>query len=317
MICALMSALEDNMWRKVLLICGVALLTLAGADMAEAAKKKVKSPPPAPQAIWDAPMRVVVVRSNDTRCMPLCPEWIAAEGEITAATPAIFRKVLKQVGNRKLPVIIRSPGGSIQAALEVGRMIRKRGLDVSVGWTAFSGCAPDARKCLLPKDQKGVYRGTVLAARAFCNSACHLVLASGVQRLASVETFVGVHQPKTIWTREIVTYREHYKIVKGKKKVIDRKIVSRKPGKAKVTYGNDKRLRKLLLAYYKEMGVSPKLLEESEKAQFRDINQLNGAELNEFKLRTGSFGPDYLAAPQVCKKSPEPSNCVLREDKTT
>ena len=296
------------MWRKLLAVCVVLLVALAGADAADAAKKK-KSPP-TPKAIWESPMRVVVVRGIYNYCEPLCPEWIAAEGEITGATPAAFRKVFKQIGKRKLPVIIRSPGGSITAALEIGRMIRKRGLDVSLGWTAYSGCAPDRKSCVLPKEQKGVYRGLVTANRAFCNSACHLVLASGVQRFASAETFVGVHQPKTVWTREIITYRERYRIVNGKKTVIDKKIISRKPGKSRVTYGNDKRLRKLLTAYYKEMGVSTKLLAESEKAQFKDINHLSGTELNDFALRTGAQGPDYLVGPKLCTTMPSAPSCT-------
>jgi hypothetical protein len=295
------------MWRRVVLAFSVLLLVLASADLATAARKKSK---PAPKPIWEAPMRVVVVRSSDTSCEPLCPEWIAAEGEITSASPAAFQKVFKQLGNRKLPVIIRSPGGSIMAALDIGRMIRKRGLAVSLGWTSYDGCAPDNKSCALPKDQKGTYRGIVQASRSFCNSACHLLLASGTTRLASAETFVGVHQPKTVWTRETITYRERYKIVNGKKKVIDRKIVSRKPAKSRVTYGNDKRLRKILTAYYKEMGVSSKLLAESEKAQFRDINQLNGVELNDFKLRTGPYGPEHLVGSKVCRNTPAPANCI-------
>lgn len=317
--CGLMGNPEGLMWRRVLtclIVCSLALcMALAGAGLADAAakKKKTKKPPAAPaitKPIYEAPMRVVIVRSSSPACEPLCPEWIAAEGEITSGTPGAFSKVFKQMGKRKLPIIIRSPGGSISHALEVGRMIRKRGLDVSLGWTSFTGCAPDQKSCKLPAEQKGVYRGLVLSSRAFCNSACHLVLAGGVTRLAPYGTYVGVHQPRTTWTRETVYYRERYRIVKGKKKVIERKIVSRKPGKSRFTFGYDKRLRKQLTAFYKEMGVNPKILAEAEKAEFKDINYLDGIELQQFNMRTSAAGPETLAGPGVCKSVGTPGNCI-------
>jgi hypothetical protein len=309
------------MWRRLFTILVIVLVAAAGADHSEAAKKKKKkvaAPKPAvTKPIYEAPMRVVVVRSSDSNCEPLCPEWIAAEGEITGSSPGQFRKVFKQIGKKNLPIIIRSPGGSINAALEIGRMIRKRKADVSLGWTAYSGCSPDNTSCTLPKENKGIYRGIVIAGRAFCNSACHLVLAGGTTRLASAETYLGVHQPRTVWTREIITYRETYRMVKGKKKVISRKVVGRKPGKTRVTYGHDKRLRKQLTAYYKEMGISPKVLEESDQAQHKDINYLSGSELNDLGLRTGPFGPEFLVGPKVCRAVPAPSQCVTGDSAKT
>lgn len=303
------------MWRRVLVCLIVCLVAVAGVDFADAAAKKKKTkkapaPPAVTKPIYEAPMRVVIVRSGNTACEPLCPEWIAAEGEITGATPAAFSKVFKQMGKRKLPVIIRSPGGSITAALDIGRMIRTRGLDVSLGWTSYTGCAPDNKGCALPKEQKGIYRGLVFGSRAFCNSACHLVLAGGIKRLAPYGTYVGVHQPKTVWTRETVYYRERYRMVKGKKKIVDRKVVSRKPGKSRVTFGYDKALRKKLTAYYKDMGINPKVLEEADKAEFKDINYLSGSELQELNLRTLPAGPETLAGPKTCNVSPVPGNCV-------
>lgn len=302
------------MVRRFLAVCLAMLVCLAlGLEAQAATKKKKKAAPPVPavvKPIYDAPMRVVIVQSDSNLCKDICPQWIAAEGEITGATPAQFAKVLKQLGKRKLPVLIRSPGGSISAALEIGRMIRKRGLDVAVGWTSYSGCAPDKKGCKLPEEQRGVYRGLALSSQAFCNSACHLVLASGTVRLAAADAYVGVHQPRTVWTREIVTYRERYMIVKGKKKVIDRKIVSRKPGKSKVTFGLYKGLRKQLVAYYRDMGLDTALADENEQASFKDINLLSAAELDRYRLRTSPDGPQKLAGASICLKAPAPSNCV-------
>lgn len=307
--------------RRFFAVCLALLVAMSfSLEAGAASKKKKKAAAPAPavaKPIYDAPMRVVIVRHSGGQCAPVCPEWIAAEGEITAATPALFEKVFRQMGKRKLPILIRSPGGSINHAFRIGRMIRKRGLDVAVGFTAYRGCAPDQKACKLPAGQAGVYQGLPLEYNAWCNSACHLVLASGTRRLAGVGTFVGVHQPRTVWSREIVTYRERYRIVKGKKKVIDRKIVSRKPAKSKVTYGLYKGLRKEVTAYYKEMGIDLGLVAENEKADFRDINTLSKDQLDRYRLRTGAGGIELVVGIGLCKATPRPGNCATAPAKST
>ncbi len=42
------------------------------------------------QEILKGPMTVTVVRGGGSKCEPLCPEWIALEGQITSKTPALF-----------------------------------------------------------------------------------------------------------------------------------------------------------------------------------------------------------------------------------
>lgn len=87
---------------------------------------------------------------------------IIAIGEIRADTPVQLRKLLSLLDGRKLPVVITSPGGRLSAALSMGRMIRKYGLDVTV-------------------------QGT-------CTSACPFVLAGGIERRVEQGAIVGVHQ---------------------------------------------------------------------------------------------------------------------------
>jgi hypothetical protein len=282
-------------------------------DIALAAKKK--APPPPPKPIYEAPMRVVIVRAALTTCEPLCPEWIAAEGEITAATPQAFRKVFKQMGKKKLPIVIRSPGGSINAAIEIGRMIRKQGLDVAVGSTVFLGCKPDDKSCKLPKEQKGIYRGFSGSVQGFCNSACPILVAGGVRRLIDNDVMVGVHKPKTVWTNERVWYRETYRIVNGKKKVISRRISRREKLKPKVTYGYDKRLRKQLTAYFKQMGIDPAIIAEGEDTAYKDIKSLMGGKLETYRLRTSALSPALLSNPALCKDASSQTVCIGSDDK--
>jgi hypothetical protein len=71
---------------------------------------------------------------------------------------------LAQRGEYVRTVVLDSPGGALEAALAIGRLIRDRGLATSV------------------------------AAGSLCASSCPLVLAGGKERTASREAAIGVHQ---------------------------------------------------------------------------------------------------------------------------
>lgn len=276
---------------------------------AETKKKKLpaRKPDPPKKESYQLPMKVVVVRSSETGCEPNCPEWIQAEGEIKPGSAAEFRKVFKQVGKRNLPVVIRSPGGSMEAALEIGRMIRKRGLDVAVGYTIYKGCAPHDKTCKLPKEQKGVYRGQPSEFYAFCTSACPLILAAGTDRIAGRNTYVGVHQVRTTWVQQRIYYREKYRIVNGKKKVLERKEVKRKTVKSFEKAGMDKRLRKTLTAYLKDMGIDLGILEDMEWASPQDMYRLPESRLKQLNLVTSAGAVGTLLIAQRCRGS---ENCT-------
>lgn len=294
----------------------------------KSAPEKKTAAPAKPKHPMEMPMTVVIVRSSSNFCEPLCPEWIAAEGEITAATPALFRKALKQIGSRKLPVVISSPGGNVDSAIQIGRMLRKAGLDVVLGFFMFDGCKPSDKSCKLPESQKGIYRGEPYTLEGYCVSACPLILAGGVKRLAPPRAMIGLHQVRTTWSRERVRYEETYRIVKGKKKVVSRKVVGRKTS-SWTTDGLNKTLRKKLVPYLDEMGVSRDFLVEMEKAPHESVNMLTPARALEMKLvtaggpRVSTFGftfgcePDkpeaYCVARPVAKPPPAPGKEMIVE----
>jgi len=289
----------------VLTVC----VLLAGAGEAATKKTKTKAPE-SEKSVYEQPLRVVIVRNIIGNCEPLCPQWISAEGQITAKSPAVFKKALAKIGDEKLPVVITSPGGDLDAALSIGEMIRKRGLDVAVGGTHFGGCAPYQKTCKLPKEQKGVYRGFVVAGQSFCTSACPLILASGTHRFGGPENYIGVHQISRVITREKVRYLERYLIVNGKKKVLSRKVVSRKPMKSLVSTKIDKQLQKKLTAYLKKMGVEPTLLALFERAPPSSMYRMMGDELRSTKLVTDLTPSADLTQVVRCVAIPPAANCV-------
>src|SRR5271165_742218 len=141
--------------------------------------------PPRPRG--DPPMRVVRITSSDPACEPNCPEWISLEGRIVVGTAGAFRKAIADLGGRRLPILISSHGGSLGDALQMGALIRERGLAVAVARTLIDNCPERAPVC-------PAARGQAITGGAFCASACPLILAAGVERLVGPVPMVGVHQ---------------------------------------------------------------------------------------------------------------------------
>ena len=260
----------------------------------------------------DQPMVFSIVRAAAGFCEPNCPEWIYGEGQIVGATPRAFRKILKQAGDRKLPLLIVSPGGNVTAALEIGRMIRKRGMNVEVSATRFIDCAPRDEGCRPDGAAKGEYRGTAYSAGAFCWSACPLVLAAGQRRISSRWSHTGVHQITTIYAKERVYFKEKFRIVDGKKKVISRKVVSRKKAGTQSSTKLPKKTRRALVAYFKEMGVEKAMLDAMLSTPPDRIRKLEPVEMLDMRLITEISSTDVLADPGICTGRSAPENCIMR-----
>ena len=136
-------------------------------------------------------MRFVRVTSADPACKPNCPEWLSAEGRIEPGTAAVFADAIANLKGRRLPILIHSPGGSVADAGAMGELIRAKGLAVAVARTLISNCPQASPKC---PDGPGV----AITGGATCASACVLVLAGGVERLAAPSALIGVHQTTTL-----------------------------------------------------------------------------------------------------------------------
>ncbi len=156
-----------------------------------AAGSPIPSLKPSPRPRAEPPMRILRVVSSDKACAPDCPEWISAEGIIRPGSAAAFAHVVEGLNGRRLPVLISSHGGSVRDALEMGALIRAKGLAVAVARTLLEDCPERARACPDP-------RGAAVVGGASCGSACPLVLAGGVERLVGPAPLVGVHEITTI-----------------------------------------------------------------------------------------------------------------------
>jgi hypothetical protein len=111
-------------------------------------------PDGAPKADLGGPMVIELVSGGR----------LEATGAITPGTAERFKSEIDKRGDYVKTVVLNSPGGSVQDALEMGRLIREKGL------------------------------GTLVERGGYCASSCPLVFAGGVSRTAEKGAFVGVHQ---------------------------------------------------------------------------------------------------------------------------
>jgi hypothetical protein len=89
---------------------------------------------------------------------------LLATGSILPGVAKSFSDEVEKRGSYIKTVVLNSPGGSVQDALSMGRLIRDRGFSTEV--------------------ENGAY----------CASSCPLMFAGGVQRLAGKSAAIGVHQ---------------------------------------------------------------------------------------------------------------------------
>ena len=290
---------------RVLIAAGLTLGLMAGAAEAAATTKESQM-----LTGFGAPMRFAIVRSNVEGCEPNCPQWISAEGAITRETPALLRKILKQAGKDRLPILINSVGGDVDASLAMGDIIRANRLDVGVGWTFFAGCMPTSLVCKLPEQQRGVYRGFPVTWRAYCFSTCPFILAGGQKRLAG-GAMVGVTQFSMTVTSQRVFYEERYRVVNGRKQLIGRKIVKRDPVKSYTTTKLDKSSQRKLTLHMSKMGVQKDFMALLAKAKPLSVYFLTGKEAMAVKLVTDFASARTLVDNQLCQATPTAANCIV------
>ncbi len=89
---------------------------------------------------------------------------LRAEGSINVGAAARFAEEIEARGEYVKTVSLNSPGGSVDDALAMSKLIRDKGLDTKV------------------------------VAKALCASSCPLVFAGGVAREAEKDAVLGVHQ---------------------------------------------------------------------------------------------------------------------------
>jgi hypothetical protein len=221
----------------------------------------LKAPPRARPHAAHA-MRFVRVTGADPACKPDCPEWLSAEGRIEAGTAKAFAGAIANLKGRRLPILIHSPGGSVSDAGAMGELIRDKGLAVAVARTLIANCPESSPQC--PDGP-----GAAITGGATCASACVLVLAGGVERLAAPSARIGVHQTTTL-----VSEIEGLARLKSTRKIYEQR-------------GVDSAVETYLAA----MGVGDSVMTLMRKTAAASIRWLSPAELKASRLLTLALDP--------------------------
>jgi hypothetical protein len=285
-------------------------VSIMSFDLAFAAQSTPKNAA-LPAVKLDPEMTFQIMRASQANCEPTCAQWIYAEGRIVGATAGKFSQVLRLAGRKPLLLVIQSGGGDVKSALAMGRAIRANKMNVAVGYAFSLDCKLGEDFCEKVLKSKQISNGVLTSRPAYCASACTLILAAGVERIAIPASIVGTHQILNKPMFQRVFFREKYVMIKGKKKVISKTITKRETiiGKAttKLAPGFENELQR----YIKSMGVSSDFLSFYDKASPRDIYKMTPAERLATKIITSQLSPDTYVRPEICLGKTAAANCVL------
>jgi hypothetical protein len=159
-----------------------ALMTLVATGFAAA--QTAQRPPVGGIGQLPDAMIFYVAQGAPGACRPGCSEWIAAEGIVQWDTHKRLIAILDRQAGRKLPVVIHSWGESnLNVATSLGRILRDRGIDTTVGSTEVETCNGKAEaECFALKRQGGPLDARLDLLDARCELACVFMLAGGVHR---------------------------------------------------------------------------------------------------------------------------------------
>jgi hypothetical protein len=153
---------------RTMIFGGLIAFVAAGSTQAQALQRPpvrgIGSPPDA--------MIFYVARGAAGACGQDCSEWIAAEGTVQWDTYKRLLAILDRQAGRKLPVVIHSWGESnLNVATSLGRILRDRGIDTTVGPTEVETCngKPEA-ECFALKRTGGPLDAKVNPSEARCET---------------------------------------------------------------------------------------------------------------------------------------------------
>ena len=263
-----------------LVIATVALCApAANAQSPAPAPPPVKEAKPAPAQKDPPPPPIVffVAKGEAHACGPGCSEWIAADGAFDPGAPARLRALLAKTARRKLPIYFHSPGGSVAAAMEIGRMMRAQKIKAGVGRTIPQGCDPKQRR---EKACDAIMRSrrelaAELRTRATCLSACVYALIGAAEREVAPDVGLGVHSVSV--TRTIMRVTREGRVLSSSSK--------RLAGNAPDVHDAHARLAR----YASEMGIGPALIDTAAATPFESIRLLTRDEIAKFGIDRRAF----------------------------
>ncbi len=253
---------------------GIVSLVLSTCLAAAAMPLAVRAQPALPAKAPD-PMVFYIAKGGPDACGPGCQEWIAADGDIDPNAGVRFWELLRRIGNaRKPPVYFHSRGGSVLAGLEIGRLLRGRGLTSGVGLTVPAECdrrSPADAACEQLKRSGRELAAELNTLAGGCASACVYTVLGGTVRDIRAGARLGVHDTSPAAT--VKRFDESGHLV-DEPQVLSAEAVGR----------NHDAYQNLLGRYLEIMGISPDLLAAAQAVGPDKLHFLTRAEIVAFGI---------------------------------
>jgi len=213
------------------------------------------------------PTMVFYVATGDSdACAADCGQWIVAEGPIGVGSVARLRAVLDRLGKEKLPVFFDSGGGFFDEALDMGKLLRQRGLTAGIAKTIPAACS-NTQDCEDLKRSGKIVKATKWPEGGRCNSTCVYAFVGAEARLVGPDARIAVHATRLA-------------IVK-KNGRIDSVDITRASTQQKVSFN---RFDTTLKAYFLKMGIDVRLADLVKNTPFDQLHYLTREEIVKFGI---------------------------------
>lgn len=221
-----------------------------------------------PACAWRGADVFYVVKGAPDACGRGCDSWIAVEGQIDSGAAPRFRRFLRQLGGRSLPIYFASPGGNLDQALAMGAMLREKPTIARVARTVVSECgfeAQDSDVCLKLKQSGRELHGELWTRGVNCNSACPYLMLGATTREIAPDAVLAVHSP-----RVVVHFRGAGTPTREMRAAATERGLQRADG--------------MLKSYFVKMGADIGLLDLARTVKFEDMHVLTREEIARFGI---------------------------------
>jgi len=155
--------------------------------------------PPAGPAEFEPKLIIYLAKGPANSCGPGCDRWIAIEGDVDHNAAARISHFLRDVKDTRRPIYLHSPGGEVDQAYMIGRLVRARKAVARVGRTIVAACDAGTQvddACLKIKTGGGEVEAEIATRYSMCNSACGYLFLGATTREVAPDAAMAVHNSK-------------------------------------------------------------------------------------------------------------------------
>jgi hypothetical protein len=224
---------------------------------------------PLPENAGFAPQLIIYLATGSANsCGQGCDRWIAVEGNVDRAAAGRIRRFLRDVKDTQRPIYFHSPGGSVEQAFIIGRLLRSRKAVARVGRTIVGACGAGAQiddVCLKIKTGGGEVQAELVTRNAMCNSACGYLFLGATNREVAPDAGMAVHNSK--FTLVVEGHPPPQLVAAATSRGLARAEQER-------------------MSFVKAMGISRELIDLVRTVKFENAHPLTRSELYRFGIDT-------------------------------